>query len=180
MIERLSSAGHMAPARTATILQKVETAHRMRDTRTNVNVGSVLQTGRELFVREALLLPEFSAFSFPAPVDVALTIRRVGSGLELKGSIDGPAEGECARCLEPVRLPLHLETNEVFAPNSERGDPLGENNVLDGDELDLRDLVRQLIDSALPIVLLCNDNCPGLCADCGLKRDGTCRCQHPE
>jgi uncharacterized protein len=152
----------------------------MRDTRTNVNVGSVLQTGRELVVREALSLPDFSSFSFPASVHVALTIRRVGSGLELKGSIDGPAAGECARCLEPVTLPLHLEPNEVFAPGSEREDPLGESNVLDGDELDLRDLVRQLIDSALPIVLLCNDNCPGLCADCGLKRDGTCRCQHPE
>jgi uncharacterized protein len=152
----------------------------MRDTRTNVDVGSVLQTGRELDVREALTLPDFSSFRFPAPVDVALIIRRVGSGLELKGSIDGQAEGECARCLEPVSLPLSLDINEIFDPRTDREDPLAETNVLLGDELDLRDLVRQLIDSALPIVLLCNDGCPGLCADCGLKRDGTCRCKQPE
>ncbi len=152
----------------------------MRDTRSHIDVGSVLQTGRELDVREALTLPEFSSFRFPAPVDVALVIRRVGAGLELKGRVDGRAQGECARCLEPVTLPLELELHEVFDPGSDREDPLGESNVLTGDELDLQDLVRQFIDSALPIVLLCNDACPGLCTDCGHKRDGQCRCKHPE
>ena len=152
----------------------------MRDTRSNVDVGSVLHTGRELEIREALTLPDFSSFRFPAPVDVALHVRRIGDGLELKGSVSGLVEGECARCLEPVSLPLHLELAEMFDPGGDREDPLAENNVLQGDELDLRDLVRQLIDSALPIVLLCNDDCPGLCADCGLKRDGACRCKHPE
>jgi uncharacterized metal-binding protein YceD (DUF177 family) len=52
--------------------------------------------------------------------------------------------------------------------------------VLSGDELDVRDLVRQLIDSALPYVILCREECLGLCADCGLKRDGACRCPQPE
>ncbi len=152
----------------------------MKGPRASVDIGSVLQTGRELEVREAVTLPEFASFRFPAPVDVALTVRRVGSGLEVKGRVDGLAEGECARCLEPVELALHLTPNEVFDPSSERENPLADSNVLDGDELDLRDLVRQLIDSALPIVLLCNEDCRGLCADCGLKRDGTCRCKHPE
>ena len=94
--------------------------------------------------------------------------------------MEGLAAGECARCLEPVTLPLHLHPNEVFDRDGERENPLAESNVLDGDELDLRDLVRQLIDSALPIVLLCNDACQGLCADCGHPRDGSCRCNHPE
>lgn len=152
----------------------------MRDTRSNVDVGSVLHSGRELEVREALTLPDFSAFRFPGAVDVVLRVRRVGDGLELKGSISGQAGGECARCLEPVTLPLHLELAEIFDPGRDPNDPLAESNVLQGDELDLRDLVRQLIDSALPLVLLCNDGCSGLCAECGLKRDGTCRCKHPE
>jgi uncharacterized protein len=152
----------------------------MKDTRSHIDVGSVLHTGRELEVREALTLPDFSSFRFPAPVRVALFIRRVGSGLELKGRVEGQVEGECARCLEPVTLPLQLELSEMFDPDGDREDPLGESNVLAGDELDLLDLVRQFIDSALPIVLLCNDACPGLCADCGHKRDGQCRCKHPE
>ena len=151
-----------------------------RATRTRVGIGAVLHTGRQLDVRETVPLPDFGSLQFPRPVEVDVAVRRVGGGLELRGSVDGIVRGECARCLEPVDLPLHVELDERFAPLSENDDPLGESNVLAGDELDLQDLVRQLIDSALPIVLLCNANCPGLCPDCGHIRDGTCRCTHPE
>jgi uncharacterized protein len=151
----------------------------MKGIRTNVDVGGVLQTGRELDIRQSMSLPEFASFQFPAPVDVALRLRRIGRGLELQGTIDAAAEGACARCLDDVRCALHLEVDERFEPGSDRDDPLGESNVLAGDELDLQDLVRQLIDSALPLALLCNDDCQGLCAECGQKRDDH-RCTHPE
>ncbi len=152
----------------------------MKDTRTSIDVGGVLHTGRELDVRDVVTLPEFASFRFPSPADVALRVRRVGRGIELKGTIDAVAEGECARCLDDVRLPLHLEVDERFDPGSERDDPLGETNVLVGDALDLQDLTRQSIDSALPMALLCDERCGGLCAECGLKRDGSCTCPNPE
>ena len=148
--------------------------------RAKIDVGGVLHAGRELQVRETVSLPDFASFRFDAPADVSLSIRRVGRGVELKGSIDVEASGECARCLDDVRLPIHLTVDEGFAPAGDRGDPLDESNVLTGDELDLADLVRQLIDSALPYVLLCEPSCGGLCTTCGFKRDGACRCPHPE
>jgi uncharacterized protein len=152
----------------------------MKGTRTNVDVGGVLHTGRELELHEALPLPDFGSFSFSAPVDVSLTIRRIGRGLEVRGTVAGVAEGTCARCLDDVRLDLELELDERLEPGADRDDPLGENNVLDGDQLDLQDLVRQVIDSALPLAVLCDDDCTGLCTTCGHKRDGTCRCTHSE
>ncbi len=152
----------------------------MKDTRASIDVGGVLHTGRELDVHDVVTLPEFAAFRFPSSAHVALRVRRVGRGIELKGTIDAVAEGECARCLDDVRLPLHLDVDERFDPGSERDDPLGETNVLVGDVLDLQDLTRQSIDSALPMALLCEENCGGLCAECGLKRDGSCTCPHPE
>ncbi len=152
----------------------------MKVTRTNVDVGGVLLTGRELLIRESVVLPDFTSYTFPAPIDVGLRLRRVGRGLELVGSFDGVAEGVCARCLDYVQLPLHLAVDERLDPSSERDNPLGESNVLMGDELDLPDLVRQLTDSALPIVLLCDEHCPGLCATCGQKHDDGSRCPHPE
>lgn len=152
----------------------------MKESRTNVDVGGVLHTGRELHIRESVNLPDFTSYTFAAPIDVALRLRRVGRGLELAGSFDGVAEGVCARCLDDVRLPLHITVDEQFDPSSDRENPLGESNVLVGDELDLQDLVRQLTDSALPIVLLCNEHCPGLCAVCGQKHDDGSRCTNPE
>ena len=152
----------------------------MKGIRTNIDVGGVLHAGRELAVHEALGVPDFASYRFAAPADASLVIRRLGRGIVLRGTVEVEAEGQCARCLDDVRLPLQLDVHETIEPASEREDPLSESNVLSGDELDLPDLVRQLIDSALPYVLVCSENCRGLCTDCGLKRDGACRCPHPE
>ena len=152
----------------------------MKDPRTNVGIGGVLQTGRELRVLEAIELDEFAGYRFDAPLDVSLRIRRAGPGLDLHGTISGVAEGTCARCLDDVRFPLKVDVEERFDPPSENDGPLGESNVLAGDELDLQDLVRQVVDSALPIVLLCHEDCTGLCTKCGFKADPICRCTPPE
>ena len=152
----------------------------MKDHRTNVGIGGVLHTGRELHILEAIELEEFASYRFEAPLDVSLRIRRAGTGLDLNGTISGVAEGTCARCLDDVRLALTVDVEERFDPPSENDDPLGESNVLVGDELDLQDLVRQLVDSALPIVLLCTEDCTGLCTKCGFKADPHCRCTPPE
>ncbi|GAC1306486.1 MAG: hypothetical protein NVS2B3_10580 [Vulcanimicrobiaceae bacterium] len=152
----------------------------MRELKTNVDVGGVLHTGRELHIRESVRLPEYASYAFPDPIDVALRLRRVGRGLELKGAFSGEASGVCARCLDDVRFPFHIAVDEQFDPTGEGDHPLGESNVLVGDDLDILDLVRQLTDSALPIVLLCDEQCPGLCAACGRKHDDGSRCTHPE
>ena len=145
-----------------------------------IDVGAILGAGRELDLTQALPLPNFESFTFPVPAQVALTASRLGHALELEGSIDTTAVSVCARCLNDVRLPVHLDVSERLEPPGEAPEPFADSNVLVGDQLDLSDLVRQLIDSALPIVLLCNEDCPGLCPTCGNRRDGTCRCPHPD
>ena len=152
----------------------------MKGSHTHVDVGGVLHTGRELDLKKKLTLPEFGSYTFSDPLDVSLVIRRLGRGLDVRGTVAGVAEGSCARCLDDVRLELDLDIDERFDPGTGSDDPIGENNVLDGDQLDLQDLVRQVIDSALPLAVLCDETCTGLCATCGHKRDGTCRCTHPE
>jgi uncharacterized protein len=148
--------------------------HNKRD-RNSVDVGFVLATGRELVIDETCSLPDFSDFRFPQPAAVALRINRIGRGLEVTGTLDAAAVGECARCLDEVHLPVHVEVDERLEPTGDAS-PLGENNVWTGDELNVGDLVRQSIDTALPIVLLCHEACGGLCPDCGNKRNGACAC----
>ena len=141
-----------------------------------IDVGAVLGAGRELELRQAIPLPDFDSVSFPSPAEVNLTARRVGGVLELEGTIDAAAAGACARCLNDVRLPIHLDVLERLEAPALQNDPLADGNILTGNLLDLTDLTRQLIDSALPIVLLCEQDCPGLCPSCGKRRDGTCSC----
>jgi len=151
----------------------------VRTSEGKIDVGSVLVAGREIDVREQIGLPPSETLSFLGPAKVAVTVRKLAEGLELEGTVDVEAIGTCGRCLDDLRFPLHLDVEERVEAEAERSETLGESNLLSGDELDLSDLIRQLIDSALPMVVLCAEDCPGLCPTCGRKRDGSCTCPPP-
>jgi uncharacterized metal-binding protein YceD (DUF177 family) len=156
--------------------ERSETLHR-------IDLGSVIGAGRELEIRDAIEVPDFGSYRFAGPAQVALVARKLGRGIELRGSVEATALGECARCLDDVSLPLHLELDErleIPYGDDGDGDPFAETNILTGDELDLADLIRQTLDAALPLSLACGPTCAGLCPTCGEKRDGTCRCAATE
>ncbi len=142
-----------------------------------IDVEPVLLAGREISVRDDVAVPAFESYAFPNPAHVEVLVRRSGGELEVAGTIDVSYAGSCDRCLEDVRRDLHLEVDERFMPKNERDGPFAENNVLAGSRLDLADLVRQLIDSALPLSLVCSDECRGLCPVCGLNLNGGA-CSH--
>jgi uncharacterized metal-binding protein YceD (DUF177 family) len=106
-------------------------------------------------------LPAFDAFSFPEPAHVVLALRELDRGLHLDGTIDVAAHAQCGRCLENVIVPVHVDVEERFELGG-KPDPLDLNNVLDGDELDVADLARQLTASALPMSVLCDEACGGV------------------
>ena len=88
--------------------------------------------------------------------------------LNVAGSVDALAQGECDACLGGLERNVHVDVNERFDPAAGRGeDPFAESNVLDGDRLDVADLAQQLLLSALPMGLRCSDDCKGLCPVCG-------------
>ncbi|MEO6991210.1 MAG: DUF177 domain-containing protein [Candidatus Baltobacteraceae bacterium] len=134
-----------------------------------IDIGGVLATGRELVVDDEVDVPSFGSYAFPSPARLDVRIRRVDRGLDVKGTIDVDYEGSCDRCLEDVRRPLHLLVDERFPAVADATDPLAEANVLHHDGLDVADLARQLIDAALPMTLVCESTCPGLCQSCGTR-----------
>jgi len=138
-----------------------------------VDVGPVLWTGRELVINEALPVPAFGPYVFEQPAQVSLEISRLDRRLAVRGVIEATYVASCDRCLEDARHAIHVDVEEQFA--AESSDPFAESNVLEGTMLDVSDLVRQLLDSALPITTLCAEDCPGLCTTCG-ENPKTCRC----
>ena len=51
----------------------------------------------------------------------------------------------------------------------------------EGDVLDIRDVVMNNIYLALPLKVLCKEDCKGLCQDCGKNlNEGQCNCTHEE
>jgi uncharacterized metal-binding protein YceD (DUF177 family) len=140
-----------------------------------VDVGPVLTAGQPLALDIEVDIPEFGAYRFPEPAHVVFDVVPFGRGIRVDGTIEAAWMGACDRCLEDVHGALQVDVDEQFDA-TEAASPLADNNVLDGQLFDAADLVRQLVDSSLPISLLCADDCSGLCPTCGNRRDAGCTC----
>ena len=145
-----------------------------------IDIGSLLNAGRPISLDENVEVPPFGTYTFPQPARLALDLQRVDRGLQIDGKIDVNVAGACDRCLDEMVVPLHIVVDERFDPPGGTNDPFGENNVLSGTDLDMGDLVRQLVTAALPFGLLCNDDCRGLCAECGRSKNTGGGCDCPE
>ena len=147
-----------------------------------VDIGSLLVSGRPMSLDERVGLPAFGSFRFPQPAHAELDLQRVDRGLQINGVVEVVVAGECIRCLDDVAIPLRIVVDERFDPPHGASDPFAENNVLDGTNFDAGDLVRQVVTSALPFGLVCDEKCRGLCTTCGRSKNpgGGCACPATE
>ncbi|HEX4685763.1 MAG TPA: DUF177 domain-containing protein [Nocardioides sp.] len=114
---------------------------------------------------EVLGVPEGS------PVEIDLRLEAVMEGVLVTGTARAGLEGECARCLEPISDELEVRFQELFVYDGQDVDPDEELEVstLQNDLVDLEPLLRDAVVLALPFQPLCQDDCPGLCPECGAR-----------
>ncbi len=98
-------------------------------------------------------------------VEIDLRLESLHDGILASAEVATTAEGECARCLTEVRLPVEVEFQELFAYSV---DEAFDYSVVD-DHLDLEPVVRDAVVLALPFQPVCQEDCPGLCAVCGAR-----------
>jgi uncharacterized protein len=110
----------------------------------------------------------------PAGGQVVLHVRleSVVEGVLVSGTASALVSGQCARCLDPLVDSLEVELTELFAypDTATEGstDPDEISRVLDG-LIDLEPVVRDAMLLALPQAPLCDEDCQGLCPECGVK-----------
>ena len=114
---------------------------------------------------EILRVPEGS------PVDIDLRLEAVMEGVLVTGTAQASLTGECVRCLEPISDEIEVRFQELFvyedhALPQEEDDEV---STLQDDLVDLERLLRDAVVLALPFQPLCEDDCPGLCPDCGFR-----------
>jgi uncharacterized protein len=103
----------------------------------------------------------------PDRVPVTLEISRMtGSGYALRIRFDAALRGPCMRCLADARLPVAVDAREVDQPGA--GDELSSPYVVD-EVLDLAAWARDAFALALPVRVLCREDCPGLCPVCAVR-----------
>jgi uncharacterized protein len=117
---------------------------------------------------------EGAELTLAEPLDVDLTAREVGEGVFVRGRLRTTVRLACRRCLASVEQPVDDTVDllyQTLGPDDEEAE--GEVYPLParGDELDLRDAVREQLLLRAPQFALCSEECRGLCPTCGADRN---------
>ena len=143
-----------------------------------------LESFRRTFQPDEVAQPD-DAYRIVAPVDLAFEIHKDKDKFRLVGAAKTELELVCSRCLEPFRLTVDAPFDIRYLPFSAAStDPereVEEEDLETGyyreDQIDLNQLLREQFYLALPMKPLCQEDCKGLCAQCGTNLNlGSCDC----
>ncbi|MEU1017956.1 YceD family protein [Streptomyces sp. NPDC005900] len=116
-----------------------------------------------------------------APVQLEIRLESVMDGVLVTGTARASAQGECVRCLEPLELELDADFQEMFSypdaddrgrSSAEPADDAEEDEdrlFLEDGLFDLEPVLRDAVVLALPMQPVCQEDCPGLCSQCGVR-----------
>jgi uncharacterized protein len=98
-------------------------------------------------------------------IDLDLRLESVHEGILATGDVQADAQTECSRCLDPLKLPVEVDFQELFAYSGTAED---EYLVLE-EHVDLEQVIRDAVVLSLPFQPVCSEDCLGLCPECGVK-----------
>jgi uncharacterized protein len=95
--------------------------------------------------------------------------------IRVKGTLATNLELNCARCLEPVAQDVSRDFDLLYRPlGADAGrdemsvtDAEAEISYYQGEGVELEDVVREQVLLAVPLKVICREDCKGLCPHCG-------------
>jgi len=109
--------------------------------------------------------------------------------IRIQGDLKVTVEALCDRCAEPAAFPIENHFDLVYMPGNDEG-TASENEIdaagtevgyYEGSGLALNEVLREVVLLALPMQLVCYENCKGICPVCGQNRNQrNCGCQPEE
>lgn len=118
------------------------------------------------------------------PVSVSGQLQTAGPGEYLwRGSFQGVLQTECRRCLAEFSTNLDIDVDAaIFSTDPEAAEDPDFYPLLErASHIDIRDVAREELALAMPArLLLCREDCAGLCLHCGADLNaGPCGCTAP-
>jgi uncharacterized protein len=133
------------------------------------------------------------------PLAVSLDLTNIEGLVAVTGVLEGTIVRECVRCLKKYEDPLAFSVRAAFVPepkssprHPKRIDPRkaraevveaepeeepDDQYQYQGNQLELASMLREHMILSAPMQPLCNDDCLGLCAQCGKNlNEGPCHC----
>ena len=119
-------------------------------------------------------------YTLTAPLDVRIEAVRSGESVIATVNVSSTVTAPCSRCLESARAEISSTLRWVFSTKEEEGEWKYDEHILLSsleENVSFEDYVWETLISALPVTLLCSEDCRGLCPSCGanLNRQ-SCNC----
>ncbi len=137
----------------------------------SLRFGAGSETWRNLPVEVAPFV--FGGLEYVVPggaVELELLAARVGDRLTLTASVETELDGPCQRCLEPAHVSVVARSLDYVRHGDSEIDAQAEDEEVGyaaNFSVDVERWARDLIADALPLQLLCREECAGLCPVCG-------------
>jgi uncharacterized protein len=104
------------------------------------------------------------------------------------GYVEAPVLVTCTRCLKPFLLQVKNKVQAHFVPRVKQFSPGSEveisetdieKEIYEEDRIDLHGPIRDQVLLEIPLILLCQENCKGICPECGSDRNSeSCKCKN--
>lgn len=122
------------------------------------------------------------AYIASEPLSYHVSLTNVGGAILVTGTVGGTLRTACGRCLDDVTVEVEGEIEGYFIIDGEGEAPddmdEDEFDVLpETHEIDLGALLMAAVLVDLPLVPLCDEDCKGICPQCGKNlNEGACGC----
>lgn len=117
---------------------------------------------------------DFPGYTVLGPVSARITATLRGRVLEIALQMEADIAFECARCLAECERRFFIE--RVYSVReADLSDPDAELCFTADGKLDVKELAYTELVLEVPSVLLCSENCAGLCPVCGSRKPCSCR-----
>ncbi|MDH6137015.1 uncharacterized protein P3T37_006446 [Kitasatospora sp. MAA4] len=147
--------------------------------------GSLRKVSRTLKAPEGLGIVDVIGVPADSEIVLELRLESVVEGVLVTGTVEADVAGECVRCLEPVEDSLDVDFQELYyypeadergrtrtgGTSDEEQSDEDEDEIyrLEGDYFDLQPVLRDAVVLALPLQPVCQEDCLGLCSECGAR-----------
>lgn len=113
-------------------------------------------------------------FALPFGLDFDLVLTNAGEGILVTGIVRGHVQGSCDRCLDMAEFDVVGEVDEYYlfhdsgeVQGADEEDEVDYSLVLPDHSIDLTDALSSAVLMETPYVVLCREDCAGLCPVCG-------------
>lgn len=136
-------------------------------------------------LEESILHKGNEDMTLPQGVDYSIDLTNTGEAILLSGSAHALVQTQCARCLAPVTVEsegdvegyyLFEHVDELDGYEKDEFDFINDDGTID-----LSSPIEAAITFGMPFVVVCKEDCAGLCPSCGADlNEGPCACEQED